>query len=182
MYKYFFLVAFILFGPFHVLSQQSNLSTARPKLVVGIVVDQMRWDYLYRYFDRYGEGGFKRMLKQGFSCEGHLHKLLPSFTAVGHTCIFTGSVPSITGITGNDWVDQLTGSHVYCTEDSTVQSVGVNYAPDGKMSPRNLLVTTITDELRMATNYKSRVVGISLKDRGCNTACRTYCQRSILDG
>ena len=62
-------------------------------------------------------------------------------------------------------LDQLTGAHVYCTEDSTVQSVGVDYAPDGKMSPRNLLVTTITDELRMATNYQSRVVGISLKDR-----------------
>ncbi len=147
------------------MSQQSNLSTARPKLVVGIVVDQMRWDYLYRYFDRYGEGGFKRMLKQGFSCENTYINYLPSFTAVGHTCIFTGSVPSITGITGNDWVDQLTGSHVYCTDDSTVHSVGVDYAPDGKMSPRNLLVTTITDELRIATNYKSRVVGISLKDR-----------------
>ncbi len=165
MCKYFFLIAFSLSGSFHALSQPSNLPNTRPKLVVGIVVDQMRWDYLYRYFEKYGEGGFKRMLKQGFSCENTYINYLPSFTAVGHTCIFTGSVPSITGITGNDWVDQLTGSHVYCTEDSTVQSVGVNYAPDGKMSPRNLLVTTITDELRMATNYKSRVVGISLKDR-----------------
>ncbi len=165
MCKYFFLIAISLSESFHALSQQSYLSTTRPKLVVGIVVDQMRWDYLYRYFDKYGEGGFKRMLKQGFSCENTYINYLPSFTAVGHTCIFTGSVPSITGITGNDWVDQLTGSHVYCTEDSSVQSVGVNYAPDGKMSPRNLLVTTITDELRMATNYKSRVVGISLKDR-----------------
>ena len=137
----------------------------RPRLVVGIVVDQMRWDYLYRYYNRYSEGGFKRLLKQGFSCENAYINYLPSTTAVGHTCIYTGSVPSITGITGNDWTDQLTGAQVYCTDDSTVQSVGVSSSSDGKMSPRNLLVTTITDELRMATNYQSRVVGVSLKDR-----------------
>ncbi len=165
MGKFFFFIVFILFVSCQVQAQQSNSSVARPKLVVGIVIDQMRWDFLYRYFDKYGEGGFKRMLKQGFSCESTYINYLPSFTAVGHTCIFSGSVPSISGITSNDWVDQLTGSHVYCTDDSTVQSVGVEYAPDGKMSPRNLLVSTITDELRMATNYRSRVVGISLKDR-----------------
>jgi predicted AlkP superfamily pyrophosphatase or phosphodiesterase len=89
---------------------------------------------------------------------------LPSYTAVGHSTIFTGSVPSISGITGNDWIEQLSGKHVYCTEDSTVNSVG-NESEDGKMSPRNLLVSTITDELRIATNYQSKVVGVSLKDR-----------------
>ncbi len=165
MSKYFFIVAFNLFQGFTAWCQPTAEQVVRPKLVVGIVVDQMRWDYLYRYYNKYGEGGFKRLLKQGFSCENTYINYLPSYTAVGHTCIFTGSVPSITGITGNDWIDQLTGEHVYCTEDSAVQSVGVAYASDGKMSPRNLLVTTITDELRMATNYQSRVVGISLKDR-----------------
>ncbi len=147
------------------LAQRSPTKLIRPKLVVGIVVDQMRWDYLYRYYDRYSEGGFKRLLTEGFSCENTYINYLPSYTAVGHTCIYTGSVPSITGITGNDWVEQLTGARVYCTDDSTVRSVGVSASPDGKMSPRNLLVSTITDELRMATNYQSRVVGISLKDR-----------------
>jgi predicted AlkP superfamily pyrophosphatase or phosphodiesterase len=165
MGKYFFLIVFSSCQAFQIWAQPGSSSIVRPKLVVGIIVDQMRWDFLYRYYDKYSEGGFKRMLKQGFSCENTYINYLPSYTAVGHTCIFTGSVPSISGITGNDWVDQLTGAHVYCTEDSTVQSVGVDYAPDGKMSPRNLLVTTITDELRMATNYQSRVVGISLKDR-----------------
>ncbi len=138
---------------------------ARPSLVVGIVVDQMRWDYLYRYYNRYSEGGFKRLLKQGFSCENAYINYLPSTTAVGHTCIYTGSVPSLSGITGNDWTDQLTGSQVYCTADSTVKPVGVNSSTEGRMSPRNLLVTTITDELRMATNYQSRVISVSLKDR-----------------
>jgi predicted AlkP superfamily pyrophosphatase or phosphodiesterase len=146
-------------------AQPVGTSVIRPKLVVGIVVDQMRWDYLYRYFSRYSEGGFKRLLNQGFTCENTYINYLPSTTAVGHTCIYTGSVPSITGIAGNDWIEQLSGVRVYCTEDSTVQSVGVPSSEDGKMSPRNLLVSTITDELRMATNFQSRVVGISLKDR-----------------
>ncbi|MBW8686091.1 alkaline phosphatase PafA [Chitinophaga rhizophila] len=136
----------------------------RPKLVVGIVVDQMRWDYLYRYYDRYEGGGFKRMLGEGFSCENTFITHLPSFTAVGHSTIYTGSVPAIHGITGNDWTDQVTGRHWYCTEDTTVQPVGTT-TDAGKMSPRNLLATTITDELKLATNFRSKVVGVSLKDR-----------------
>jgi len=137
---------------------------ARPKLVVGIVVDQMRWDYLYRYYDRYGKDGFRRLLGEGFSCDNTLINYLPSFTAVGHTCVFTGSVPALSGISGNEWIEQLSGKMVYCTDDSTVSTVGADNA-SGKMSPRNLLVSTVTDELRMATNYQSKVVGVSLKDR-----------------
>jgi len=137
----------------------------RPRLVVGIVVDQMRWDFLYRYYDRYGSGGFRRLLSDGFSCENAMINYIPSFTAVGHSTIFTGSVPAIDGIAGNDWTDQLTGKFYYCTTDSTVQAVGAANAVDGKMSPRNLLVSTITDELRLATNFQSKVVGVSLKDR-----------------
>jgi predicted AlkP superfamily pyrophosphatase or phosphodiesterase len=165
MRKYIFLILTFLVRLAVIQAQPAGTPLVRPKLVVGIVVDQMRWDYLYRYYNMYGDGGFKRMLNEGFSCENTYINYLPSYTAVGHTCIFTGSVPSITGITGNDWTEQLTGARVYCTDDSTVQSVGVNVSPDGKMSPRNLLVTTITDELRIATQFKARVVGISLKDR-----------------
>jgi predicted AlkP superfamily pyrophosphatase or phosphodiesterase len=146
-------------------AQPKGSAVIRPKLVVGIVVDQMRWDYLYRYYNKYSEGGFKRLLQEGFTCENTNINYLPTYTAVGHTSIYTGSVPSIHGITGNNWTEQLTGQHVYCTYDSTVQAVGSDSSVDGKMSPRNLLVTTITDELRMATNFQSRVIGISLKDR-----------------
>ncbi|HVW61690.1 MAG TPA: alkaline phosphatase PafA [Puia sp.] len=142
--------------------QKPGLS--RPKLVVGIVVDQMRWDYLYRYYDRYGTDGFRRMLGEGFTCENTLINYLPSFTAVGHTCVFTGSVPAVDGISGNEWIEQLSGKEVYCTDDSTVRTVGANNA-SGKMSPRNLLVSTVTDELRLASNFQSKVVGVSLKDR-----------------
>jgi predicted AlkP superfamily pyrophosphatase or phosphodiesterase len=137
---------------------------ARPQLLVGIVVDQMRWDYLYRYYDRYSEGGFKRLLHEGFSFENTMINYIPSFTAVGHSTIYTGSVPSIDGIAGNTWYDYRSEKHVYCTDDLTVRGVGAT-TEAGKMSPRNLLVTTITDELRLATNFQSKVVGISLKDR-----------------
>jgi Uncharacterized proteins of the AP superfamily len=137
----------------------------RPKLVVGIVVDQMRWDYLYRYYNKYGEGGFKRLLNEGFSCENTMLNYIPSITGVGHASIFTGSVPSIHGIAGNSWIDPVSGKSVYCTDDSTVDAVGVASSLKGKMSPRNLMATTITDELRMATNFQSKVVGVSLKDR-----------------
>lgn len=136
-----------------------------PKLVVGLVVDQMRWDYLHRYHDRYGEGGFRRLLQEGFSFDNAYINYLPSSTGVGHASIFTGSVPSIHGIAGNNWIDQLTGRKWYCTEDTTEHTVGSN-SNAGRMSPRNLLVSTITDELRIASNFRSQVVGISLKDRG----------------
>ncbi len=156
-------VTLVLFG----FSQAREVGTPnlqRPKLVVGIAVDQMRWDYLYRYYNRFGEGGFKRLLREGFSCENTMINYLPSYTAVGHSTIFTGSVPALDGIAGNDWIEQLTGKKMYCTDDSTVLSVGAE-SEDGKMSPRNLLVSTITDELRLATNFQSQVVGVSLKDR-----------------
>jgi len=144
--------------------QASGQAVLRPKLVVGIVVDQMRWDYLYRYSARYSTGGFKRLLNEGFSCENTFISHLPSYTAVGHSTIFTGSVPAIHGITGNDWIDQASGRSQYCTADSTVQPVG-GTSPAGNMSPHNLLASTVTDELRLATNFRSKVVGISLKDR-----------------
>ena len=139
---------------------------ARPKLVVGIVADQMRWDFLYRYYDRYAaDGGFKRMLNQGFSCENTLISYTPSQTACGHASIYTGSVPAINGITGNEWWDKQAEKYVYSTQDDLVQTVG-GTTEAGKMSPKNMLVTTIGDELRLATNFKGKVIGLALKDRG----------------
>ena len=143
---------------------QSTLE--RPKLVVGMVLDQMRWDYLYRYFDRYvDKGGFKRLLKEGNSCENTLIPYTPSVTACGHSVVYTGSAPSITGITGNAWWDRDNNRTMYCTEDKNMSTVGSS-SPQGKMSPKNMLVTTVADELRLATNFKSKVVGVAIKDRG----------------
>jgi predicted AlkP superfamily pyrophosphatase or phosphodiesterase len=147
-----------------VFSQNQNI--ARPKLVVGIVVDQMRWDFLYRFYDRYAtNGGFKRMLQNGFTCENTLIPYAPTVTACGHTSIYTGSVPAINGITGNFWWDNEQQRSVYCTEDKTVKTVG-SASVLGQMSPANMLVTSICDELRLATNFKSKVIGVAIKDRG----------------
>ena len=88
---------------------------ARPKLVVGLVVDQMRWDYLYRYYNRYTNGGFKRLINEGFSVENTFIPYTPTYTACGHTCIYTGSVPAVHVIIGNDWYDPENKKNVYCT-------------------------------------------------------------------
>lgn len=144
-------------------AQQSNqVAIERPKLVVGIVVDQMRWDYLYRYQKRYTDGGFKRLLGEGFSCENTMIPYVPSVTAIGHTCIYTGSVPSIHGIAGNNFVKE--GKKVYCTDDDSVKPVGTT-SKAALMSPRNLWVSTIGDEMKIASNGRAKVVGVALKDR-----------------
>ncbi|MGO4288877.1 alkaline phosphatase PafA [Chitinophaga sp. RAB17] len=149
----------------HLAASKTTKMSARPKLVVGVVVDQMRWDYLYRYGNRYGAGGFKRLLQEGFSCENTLINYTPTITACGHTCVYTGSVPAIHGIIGNTWYSPELGRTMYCAEDTTVSTVGSNSAA-GKMSPRNMLVTTIGDELRISNHFQSKVVGVAIKDRG----------------
>lgn len=147
------------------ITNQNGNNFKSPKLVVGIVIDQMRWDYLYRYYSLYlPDGGFKRLLSRGFSCENTMIPYIPSFTACGHTSIYTGSVPAIDGITGNDWWDYDVSKLVYCAGDDNVETVGSN-TTKGKMSPHNMLVTTIGDELHLATNFQSKVIGIALKDR-----------------
>lgn len=157
---FFILISTILF------SQLKN-NTDRPKLVIGIVVDQMRWDYLYKYYDRYGDNGFKRMLNKGFTVENTLIPYIPTYTAIGHSSIYTGSVPAIHGIAGNDFYLKETQTKMYCTQDDAINGVGLNPSDKaGKMSPKNLLTTTVTDELKLATDFKSKVIGISLKDRG----------------
>lgn len=148
-------------------NKQTIQTEKAPRLVVGIVVDQMRWDYLERFAPLFkSNGGFKRMMNQGFSNDNCQIGYTPSVTACGHTGIYTGTVPAIHGITGNAWYDALLKRTVYCSEDRTVEGVGTKGASDGKMSPKNMLTTSISDELRMATNFKSKVIGVAIKDRG----------------
>ena len=136
----------------------------RPKLIVGIVVDQMRWDYLYYYYDQYGDNGLKRLLSKGFSCENTMINYVPTVTAIGHSCVYTGSVPAFTGIAGNNFI--LNGRNVTSVTDTTVHAIGSDIShKDGKCSPRNLLANTIGDQLKLATNFKSKVFGVALKDR-----------------
>lgn len=163
--KHIAVLIFLVFSVCSLNAQKKNAPVERPKLVVGLVIDQMRYDFLYRYQEHYGSEGFNRLLRDGHSCENMMINYLPSFTGPGHACIYTGSVPAIHGIAGNDWLDRITGNQVYCTEDVSVLAVGGTQRA-GKMSPKNLLATTITDELRLATNFASRTVAVSVKDRG----------------
>lgn len=146
---------------------QTNLG-ARPNLVVGITVDQMRADYLVRYWDDFGEGGFKRMVGEGFVCADHHFGYAPTYTGPGHASIFTGTTPQFHGIIGNNWYERRSGESVYCAGDSNVYGVGpvdpAYYA--GKMSPHRLRTSTLGDELKFALGMKPKVIGISLKDRG----------------
>jgi predicted AlkP superfamily pyrophosphatase or phosphodiesterase len=151
-------------------AQKPNVTKAintKPKLVVGIVVDQMRWDYVNKFKPFFKtQNGFLKFLEQGASCNNNLISYLPTVTACGHTAVYTGSTPAIHGITGNSWYDNIQQRMVYCVEDNSVQAVGVENTTAGKMSPLNVWTTTIGDELKLATNFKSKVYGVSLKDRG----------------
>ena len=135
----------------------------KPKLVVGIVVDQMRWDYLSIYYNRFTHNGFRRMIDEGYSFDNCLINYIPTVTAIGHTSAYTGTSPAFHGICGNTFF--IDGRRTYCCADSTVRTVGTDNKNVGKMSPRNLLATTIGDQLRLHTNFRSKVIGISYKDR-----------------
>ena len=143
----------------------SNVLPTKPKLVIGIVVDQMRYDYLFRFWDKYTENGFRRLVNKGFVLKNVNYNYVPTYTGPGHASIYTGSTPSINGIVGNNWYDKNLKRIVNCVEDTTTSPVGTK-ALSSRMSPRRMLTTTISDELRLSNNMKSKAIGIALKDRG----------------
>jgi predicted AlkP superfamily pyrophosphatase or phosphodiesterase len=140
-------------------------SFAQTKLVVGIVVDQMRYDYLTRFEKEYGEGGFKRLMNEGTDFTYAHFNYMPTVTAVGHSSVYTGTIPYYHGIIGNEWYDKKLNRDVYCTEDTTETTIGAA-GDEGKMSPRNLLSNTITDQLKLFSAGNSKVISICIKDRG----------------
>ena len=165
MFRKFILISLAICSTGLFAQKNNSSSLQRPKLVVGLVVDQMRWDYLYRYYEKYQNEGFKRLLNQGFAVNNLHINYIPTYTAVGHSSIYTGSVPAINGIPGNDWYDKSLGKSVYCTSDDSVKPVGTANIEVGSQSPKNLWSTTMTDQLRLATNFQGKVIGVSLKDR-----------------
>ena len=142
-------------------------TTQKPKLVVGIMVDQMRWDYVNRFKPFFkSSAGFQRFINEGATVDNTLIPYLPTVTASGHACVYTGSVPALHGIAGNEWYDNVKQKKIYCVEDANVQTIGSSNNAAGQMSPVNVWTTTLGDEIKLANNFKSKVVGISLKDRG----------------
>ena len=136
-----------------------------PRLAVGIVVDQMRYDFLLKYYDKFGEGGFKRLLEGGFNCENTNYDYAPTYTGPGHASIYAGTTPAVHGIIGNDWYSREEMHPVYCASDPDARNVG-GTEEAGKMSPRRLRTANVADELRLFSNKKSKVVGVAIKDRG----------------
>lgn len=141
------------------------LQSQNPKLVVGIVVDQMRTDFLVRYNHHFGENGFNRFLQQGTWCKNVHYNYTPTYTGPGHASIYTGTTPLHHGIIANDWHDITINQSVYCVQNDSVNSVGTT-SKYGKMAPTRLLATTITDQLRIQSQFRSKVVGVAIKDRG----------------
>jgi predicted AlkP superfamily pyrophosphatase or phosphodiesterase len=137
----------------------------QPKLVVGVIVDQMRYDYLSRFWEDYSEGGFKRLIGEGFECKNAHYNYAPTYTGPGHASVYAGTSPATHGIISNGWYDKESKSSVYCVFDETMESVGTSTTA-GKMSPHRMLTTSITDQLRLHSKKRSKVIAISLKDRG----------------
>lgn len=154
-----------IFLPLLIISSVACAQPDKPKLVVGIVVDQMRNDYLDRFSHHFGENGFKRLIRDGFYARNNHYNYIPTYTAPGHASIYTGTTPKYHGIIGNDWFDKNLGRSTYCVGDTLSNNIG-GTEKMGKISPRNLLSSTITDELKKHSNYQSKIIGISLKDRG----------------
>jgi predicted AlkP superfamily pyrophosphatase or phosphodiesterase len=164
----FIVIIFIYTVPQNLFGQSSQ----KPKLIVGIVVDQMRAEYLYRFQDNYTENGFKRLIREGFNVKNMHFNYIPTATGPGHASIFTGTTPANHGIVANNWYSNEENRKVYCAEDTTATLVDnpllkkSNNINEYSRSPKRLMVSTITDELKLFTNGRSKVIGISMKDRG----------------
>jgi len=113
----------------------------KPKLVVGIVIDQMRYDYLVRFWDRYGDSGFKKLVNEGYNCKNTNYNYMPTYTGPGHASIYTGTTPENHGIISNTWYDKVTDNNTYCTSDSLFYTLG-SKSKSGQMSPNKLVSTT----------------------------------------
>ena len=168
MNKYF--LSIIIFGFLFILSglplhgQESKTPDDRPKLVVGIVVDQMRYEYLPRFWSKFGDDGFKRLVNEGYSFTNNHFNYFPTYTGPGHAAIYTGTTPSVNGIVGNSWFDRSGKKGMYVVSDTLMQTVG-GEGNVGRMSPVNLLSTTVTDELKQGVTG-AKVIAVSIKDRG----------------
>src|SRR5678816_1158228 len=136
----------------------------RPRLVLLIVVDQFRYDYLERFGDLFGPDGFRRLMRDGASWAQSNYDHMPTYTAPGHGTMMTGAYPAESGIIGNEWLDRATGKRITSVWDDSVKLLGGD-STEAAASPSRLMASTVGDEMRLATNDHSKVIGISVKDR-----------------
>jgi predicted AlkP superfamily pyrophosphatase or phosphodiesterase len=145
-------------------SRPPAAANERPRLVLLIAVDQFRYDYLERFGDLFAANGLRRLLRDGASWAEANYDHVPTETAPGHATMMTGAWPSETGIIANDWFDRAEGKRVGNVQDDSVRKLGGG-ASDVPSSPRNLLCSTLGDELKLTTNRRSKVIGVSVKNR-----------------
>lgn len=138
----------------------------QPKLVVVLVVDGLPNEQVQRYRDQFGQGGFRRLLEQGASFSNAHQAHGVTVTAVGHAAILSGAYPYQHGVIGNNWIDPITKTSVYCTEDAAYTYIGEQTKPADGTSPAKLKVDTLGDEMRYASGNRAKVVTVSGKDRG----------------
>jgi predicted AlkP superfamily pyrophosphatase or phosphodiesterase len=160
----YLLLLFVCLGHLTI-AQNQPPHTQKPKVVLGITIDQMRQEYIARFWSKYSDQGFKRLVTEGYSFSNAHYNYVPTVTGPGHASIYTGTTPANHGIISNDWYDRELHAEVNCVNDPKQKVVG-QQAGNGDVSPWRLLSTTITDELKLSTNKKSKVIGISFKDRG----------------
>ncbi len=172
--RYFLLIVSIVLCSYSSIAQKENTQVVKQsntvvnsstKLVVGIVVDQMRYDYLTRFWNKFGDSGFKRLVNEGYNCKNNHYNYVPTYTGPGHASIYTGTTPKYHGIISNNWYDKEIKKTVYCAGDGNVQSVGTQDVA-GQMSPQRMKTTTFADENRLFTQMRGKTIGISIKDRG----------------
>lgn len=144
--------------------QATGLRPKRPKLVLLIAIDQFRYDYLERFGDLFVQNGLRRLMRDGASWTQSHYDHIPTYTAPGHATMMTGAYPAESGIVANDWPDRATGKRVSSVSDDTLKLLGGG-TNEAASSPKRLMTSTVGDELRMATNDRSKVIGISVKDR-----------------
>lgn len=140
-----------------------SVRATEPSLVVVISIDQFRYDYLTRFRDHFGPGGFNLLLDDGASFTNATFKHASNRTGPGHAALLTGSYANDNGIIANSWYDVVNRKSVYCVQDDSAAVVG---AVGNGRSPKNLIGTTFGDALRMHTSFRSKVISVSNKDRG----------------
>ena len=160
----FYLKFVVIIFSISIFAQSNDEFNQKPKLVVGIVVDQMKYEYIPKFWNKYGSKGFKRLVKDGFNAKNAHYSYAVTSTAPGHATVVTGTTPNYHGIIGNDWFNPSLGKEVYCVDDFFKKSVGTS-TDEGKKSPKNLQTTTISDENRISTNFEAKTFSVALKDR-----------------
>ncbi len=160
--KFLFITIFTIIFNVNI-SAQDSYNPEKPKLIIGIVVEGMRYDYLLRYWNRFGDKGFKKLINKGVLCKNAQYEYLITQSSSGYATIVTGTQPSEHGIIGNYWHNRFRNKKVYSIKDDKVKSVGNCWTNIGK-SPKNMFVSTFSDELKISDFKLSKVIAVSSKD------------------